>query len=258
MKILFIGDVYGSAGQTALKTHLLNVKKEYNIDFTIVNAENATKGKSLSKADYDELMKLNIDVFTMGNHAFFGDKLSYINDVKNMITPGNMNEYQEEPGTGLFECRGLKIRVTNLLGQVFMSPGYSSPFKKMEEILKDDKSDIHIVDFHAEATSEKVCFGWDCDGKVTAVLGTHTHIQTADNKILPNGTAYITDVGMTGPFNSAIGVEMDIVLNRQKYNKNERFVESANEGQLCGVVINVNERTKKAESIERIFITPAK
>lgn len=256
MKILFVGDVYGSSGQQALKDNLLKIKQEHNIDFTIVNAENATKGKSLSRDDYDELSKLNIDVFTMGNHAFFGDKLNYLDEVKNIITPANMNEYQKEPGTGVFDCRGLKIRVSNILGQVFMAPGYSSPFKKIEEIIANDKSDIHIVDFHAEATSEKVCFGWDLDGKVTAVLGTHTHVQTADNKILPNGTAYITDVGMTGAYNSAIGVEMDIVLNRQKYNQAERFKECSNPGQLSAVVITVSERTKKAEKIERILITP--
>lgn len=213
MRVLFIGDIYGKPGIDILTELLPRIKEEYKPNLIIANAENAHYGRGINLKIYKELMSLGIQVITMGNWVWGNKELFEFIDGSNIVRPFN---FREAPGKGFLSINynGQKVLIINALGKTFMNPQVGCPFTGIDEILKENPADYTIVDFHAEATSEKVALGHYLDGRVTAVLGTHTHIPTADERALPLGSLYITDVGMTGPREGVIGVSKDIVLNR--------------------------------------------
>lgn len=253
MNILFIGDIVGRPGRETIRVLLPSLKREFALDFIIANVENAAGGSGITPAVADELFSYGIDAFTSGDHAFKRREiLSIINEEPRLLRPANFPLTTPGRGTGIFKTKtGESLTLINLLGRVFMEPR-ECPFRLAKEEIDKSKCKIIIVDFHAEATSEKVAMGWYLDGLVSAVLGTHTHIQTADEKILPSGTAYITDVGMTGPQRSVIGRKIEDVLVRFVTQVDRRF-QVASEGlELQGVVLDIDESSGKARSITRI------
>lgn len=244
MRILFIGDIVGRTGRRMLKDNLNIIIGEHNIDFVIANGENSAGGVGITKNVYEELLGYGIDIITLGNHAWAKKEIfSFINEADRMVRPANY-PYQT-PGKPyvIVENKGVRIAVINMCGRVFME-SIECPFKIIEEIISeiDSKADITILDFHGEATSEKVAMGWFLDGRITAVLGTHTHIQTADERILPNGTAYITDVGMTGPKNSVLGVKKEIIIKKFQTCLPEKFELEDDEGQINSVILNIDDK----------------
>lgn len=213
MKVLFIGDLYGKPGLDILQEVLPELKSTYKPNIIILNAENAHHGRGINLKIYKELMTLGIHVLTMGNWVWGQKELFEFIDQANIVRPFN---FREAPGKGFITLNfnGQKLLVINALGRTFMNPQMLCPFTGIDEIIKNNPADYVIVDIHAEATSEKVALGYYLDGKVSAVVGTHTHVPTADERKLSNGTLYITDVGMTGPLNGVIGVHKDIVIQR--------------------------------------------
>ncbi len=256
MKILFIGDVFAAIGREMIETYLPQLKQQYQINVVIANVENATHGKGLNKRHYEEFLFQGISLMTMGNHTFAKKELfDYIDEADRLIVP--YNQPRALPGMGSREITilGKKIRVTNLLGITFMDGKSQNPFEAIDDVLKEDTSDIHIVDFHAEATSEKIALGYYLDGKVSAVLGTHTHVTTADEKILPQGTAYQSDVGMTGPYESVIGCDKDSIIKRMKTGVMTPFLVAESVGQLRATLLTFNDQNQCIQ-IERICIDP--
>ena len=255
MKILCVGDIVGEAGRRALEELLPGIKEEFQIDFTMVNGENAAGGAGLTPRIAEQLYRAGADVLTLGDHVWDRPELvEYLNEEKRIIRPANFPA--DTPGKGwcVITKAGKKIGVINLLGRVFMRYNVDCPFRKLQTILKEIKSETNtiVVDFHTEATSEKVAFGFFSDGEVSAVVGTHTHIQTADEKILPKGTAYITDLGMTGPYDSVIGQDKEKIIERFLTSRPVRFEVAKDDVQLHGVVIDVNENTGLANHIVRL------
>lgn len=255
MKLLFIGDIVGKIGRNAVKSLLPSIVNKYKIDLVIANGENAAGGFGITDKIADELFSFGIQIITTGNHVW--DKKEFIPQISKMdrvLRP--LNYPPGVPGFGslLYSLKnGIKVAVINLSGRVFMSP-IDCPFRVgKEEVEKLGKqAEIIIIDFHAEATSEKIAFGYFMDGKVTAIIGTHTHVQTADEKILPGGTAYITDVGMTGPSHSVIGIEVDQIIQRFLTNMPMRFETAKGEGILSGIVLEIDEKTGKAIAAQRL------
>ncbi|ASP27972.1 putative metallophosphatase [Spiroplasma corruscae] len=249
MNILFIGDVFSSSGREIINLKLKDLVKKYKVDFIIANGENISHGKGINNNHYNFLKEQGINVITSGNHIFRQkDTCNFINEVDDLLRPHNMSSYLPGKGSYLYNCNNKKIRVTNLMGRMFMDP-VNNPYESLDSILENDNSDIHIVDFHAEATAEKAAFAFNYDGKITALLGTHTHVQTADEQILEKGTAFITDVGMTGPLNSIIGVNPDEVILKEKTGLQAKFIPSSNSGQLCGVLLKISSNNKVEEII---------
>ena len=256
MKILAIGDLVGSAGVKKLKSELTKIREQEKIDFVIVNGENAGEGMGITKKNFDDILEENVDVITMGNHTWGKkDIFKFINHPK-LIRPANYCKGVPGKGYGIYEVLGKKIAVINLIGRVDVNVLSENPFligKKIVENLKG-KADIIIIDFHAEATAEKIALGYYLDGKVTAIFGTHTHVQTADETILEKGTAYITDIGMTGPKNSVIGMDKDVSIKRFETTLPERYKIAEGECMLNGVIFDVDNTTNKVKQIERIRI----
>jgi len=255
MKILFIGDIVGNPGREAVKKLLPLLKQEFGLDFVIANAENAAGGSGITSRVANELFDAGVSVLTSGDHIWKKSEIfEIINEDKRILRPANFPDGAPGCGAGVFTAAsGAKVGVVNVQGRVFME-ALESPFKAalsaQESLARQTK--VIIVDMHAEATSEKVALGWYLDGKVSAVLGTHTHIQTADEKILPQGTAYITDAGMTGPYDSVIGRDIADVLQRFLTSVPVRFEVAQENIQLHGVVVDVNENTGQARSITRV------
>jgi len=255
MKILFIGDIVGSPGREAIKKLVAPLKQELQIDFVIANAENASGGSGITLRVATELFASGADVLTSGDHIWKKPEIfELINQEERILRPLNFPSGAPGRGASVFKAKnGAKVGVININGRVFMDAlecPFKAALKAAEELSKDTK--IIIVDIHAEATSEKVALGWYLDGKVSAILGTHTHIQTADEKILPQGTAYITDVGMTGPYDSVIGRRVEDVLTRFLSSIPVRFEVAEGNVQLHGALIDIDETTGKARSILRI------
>lgn len=263
MKLLFIGDVAWDNGRKALETHLPTLRKTLKPDSVIVNGENAAHGIGITPKIADWMINdLGVDCITGGDHSF--DKkeiLIYMQDQPKLIRPANYPD-TDVNGNGIYSFRdhaGRYVTVINMIGRVFTGALVDCPFKTLDKILDQIKlktnSDAILVDFHAEATSEKYCFGKYCDGRVSAVLGTHTHVPTADHQILPNGTAYQTDVGMTGCYAGSIGVDftapMQGFLNGRMIDKMEAAM---GEGTVCGALITVNDNTGFADAIEPVRI----
>lgn len=255
MKILFIGDIVGSPGREAIKKLIGPLKQDLEIDFVIANAENASGGSGITSKVADELFSYGVDALTSGDHIWKKTEIfELINREERILRPLNFPSGAPGRGAAVFKAKnGLKVGVINVNGRVFME-ALECPFKTAlaasEELAKETK--IIIVDIHAEATSEKVALGWYLDGKVSAVLGTHTHIQTADEKILPKGTAYLTDAGMTGPYDSVIGRRVEDVLTRFLSSIPVRFEVAQENIQLHGALVEIDEKSGKAISILRV------
>jgi hypothetical protein len=255
MKILFIGDIVGSPGREAIKKLVPALKQELQIDFVIANAENSSGGSGITVKVAAELFASGADVLTSGDHIWKKPEIfELINQEERILRPLNFPSGAPGRGASVFKARnGTKVGVININGRVFMDAlecPFKTALKAAEELAAETK--IIIVDIHAEATSEKIALGWYLDGKVSAIFGTHTHIQTADEKILPQGTAYITDAGMTGPYDSVIGRRVEDVLTRFLSSIPVRFEVAQGNIQLHGALVDIDEVTGKARSILRI------
>jgi len=260
MKVLFIGDIVGRSGRAIVRETLPELKREFSPDVIIANGENAAAGVGITKKVYDELLGYGIDVITMGNHIWDRkDFLPDINSCPNMVRPANYPEGVPGIGHRIFSSKAGKYGVTNFLGRVFM-PCIDCPFRMADALIPKMKAEspIVIIDFHGEATSEKNAFAWLFDGKVSAVIGTHTHVQTADERILPQGTAFITDVGMVGAYDSIIGVQKEQIIKRFWLSIPEHFEpEKKGPGLFNGLFLDIDEGSGKAKEIKRIFrVTP--
>ncbi|MFC2173568.1 TIGR00282 family metallophosphoesterase [Acidobacteriota bacterium] len=255
MNILFIGDIVGKPGRRILLDLLDNLKRENEIAFTLANAENAAGGVGLNPELADELLHSGIDLLTSGNHVFrYKEIFEYMERENRLIRP--LNYPPGAPGKGMWTGKissGDRISVINLQGRTFMDP-VDCPFRAADDALGQLNHDakIKLVDFHAEATSEKTALGWHLNGSVSAVIGTHTHIQTADERVLSRGTAYITDAGMTGAIDSVIGVEIKSALDRFLTGLHHRFKPAKNNPRLNGVVISIDRKTGNATAIKRV------
>ena len=251
MKILFIGDIVGNPGRTATTKYLEEHQHEY--DFIVANGENAAGGKGLTFDIVDQLLASGVSAITTGNHVWDNkDIFEFIETTPQLIRPANYPTEVIGRGVTIVPSADgqAKLGVINLAGQIFMSP-YTNPFHALDAILPDIKAETPyiLLDFHAEATSEKIAMGWHADGRVGAVIGTHTHVPTADARVLPQGTAYITDVGMTGPYDSVIGTRTDFVLERFLTMMPTRFTVAKDNVKLCGAEIELDEDTGLAHSI---------
>lgn len=257
MKILFIGDIIGRPGRRSLEVILGKLIEDRGIDFTIANGENAAGGMGITPAIAMEIFQQGVNVLTSGNHIWAKKEIiPFLNEERRLLRPANYPDPVPGRGAGVFRSRdGIRVGVLNLEGRIFMKH-LDCPFrvgeKEVEKLKKE--SDIILIDFHAEATSEKMALGWFFNGKVSAVLGTHTHVQTSDERILDGGTAYVTDVGMTGPLDSVIGIRKQIAMERLLTQIPWKF-DVANENiELQGVLLDIDERTGKSQSIQRIRI----
>ena len=245
-----------------VRDKLKDLVREHSIDLVLANGENAAAGFGITPALAEDLFELGIDVMTTGNHIW--DKreiIDYFNSADGPNSPARRllrpaNYAPELPGHGIYEGRKKDVpyAVINLQGRVFMASN-DDPFRKTDELLKQTKAKIVFVDIHAEATSEKIALGWYLDGRVTAVVGTHTHVPTADERVLPGGTAYITDVGMTGPFDGVIGVNKEQIITRFLKNMPTRFEAATGDARLCAVVVDADDVSGKAKSIKRIMVS---
>ncbi|MFT4112018.1 TIGR00282 family metallophosphoesterase [Silvibacterium sp.] len=263
MRILFVGDVFGSAGRRIVREHIAHVIAERGVDLVIVNAENAAGGFGCTPAIAEELFDLGAHVLTTGNHVWDKRELiDYMQSVppdsherpRRVLRPANY--VAGTPGHGIYEGtlpNGQAYAVINLQGRVFMASN-DDPFRKMDAILETIKAKVIFVDFHAEATSEKVALGWYLDGRVTAVVGTHTHVPTADNRVLPGGTAYQTDVGMSGPYESVIGVEKEMVLHRFLTGMPGKFEAAKGDPRMAALLIECDGVTGQAYTTQRLLL----
>ncbi len=256
MRILFVGDVVGSSGRQMIQDYVPKLKKKYSPTVTIINGENAAGGRGITEKIYRSFLEAGAQAVTLGNHAWDNREIfEFIDGAKYLVRPANFPE--GTPGKGLIflNCNGIEVAVINLQGRTFLPP-LDCPFKKVDDLIAQAKkrTSIIFIDFHAEATSEKQALGWYVDGRATAVVGTHTHVQTADNRILPSGTAYITDVGMTGPYDGILGMERGAVLKKFLTALPVRFEVAEGRTQLSAVLIDVNPSTGKASRIERILL----
>lgn len=256
--LLFIGDIMGRTGRNAAFALLPEIKEKYNIDFCIANGENASGGLGINRAAYDELCRAGVDFFTMGNHTFSKKEIcTLFNEGENIVRPANYR--RECPGEGMAVTtagNGCKIAVINLIGRVFLDQNDLNPYLCARELAQKarERTPIVFIDFHAEATSEKEAMGYYMDGLVSAVIGTHTHVQTADERILPKGTAYMTDAGRTGAVHSVLGLSTEASIARLtgEYEKKPPFKVAGGEFMLCGAVIVIDEKTGMAKEITRI------
>lgn len=256
MKILCIGDIVSRTGRDMLFKYVDELKYKTGIDFVIANAENSNHGRGMTKRCYDEMIRAGVDFFTLGNHTWGAkDIISIMENEDNVIRP--LNYFGSVPGSGSAIIRtktGIRIGIINLIGQTNMLP-CNSPFEAAEREIKriSEITPIIIVDFHAEVTSEKVAMGYFLDGKASVVFGTHTHIQTADEKILPGGTGYITDLGMTGPADSVLGMNKSIIVKRFLTGMPQKFEIAPGKGQFCGCIFTIDENSGKCSDIERLY-----
>jgi len=263
VQILFIGDIFGRPGRTIVRERLPELVKQHSVDLVIANGENAAAGFGITPALAEELFDVGIEVITTGNHVW--DKREIIDyfqeangnpysPARRVIRPANYPSGM--PGWGWYEGRtraGVPYAVVNLQGRVFMTSN-DDPFRVADGLLKQITAKVILVDMHAEATSEKISMGWYLDGRVSAVIGTHTHVPTADERVLPKGTAYLTDVGMSGPYDGVIGVKKELIINRFLTNMPARFEPATGNVKLCAAVIDCDATTGKASSIERIMV----
>ena len=262
MRILFIGDIFGRPGRTIVKERLAELVREHSVELIIANGENAAAGFGITPPLAEDLFDLGIDVITTGNHIW--DKREIVDyfesadgnphsPARRLLRPANYPAGM--PGSGLYEGQKGKVpyAVINLQGRVFMTAN-DDPFRVADQLLSTIKAKIVFVDIHAEATSEKISMGWYLDGRVTAVVGTHTHVPTADERVLPGGTAYITDVGMSGPYDGVIGVQKELVVGKFLNNMPVRFEPATGDVCLCAVVIDCDDNTGHARRIQRIMV----
>ncbi len=263
MNILFVGDIFGSAGRRIVREHIGHVRESHHVDLTIINVENAAGGFGVTPALAEEIFELGADVLTTGNHVWDKKELiDYLNSAapytkvraRRVLRPANFPP--GVPGYGLYEGKtasGVDYAVLQLQGRVFMTP-IDDPFRTADGLLAAVRARVIVVDFHAEATSEKAAMGWYLDGRVTAVLGTHTHVPSADERILPKGTAFQTDVGMSGPYDSIIGVEKDLVLHKFLSGMPGKFEAAKGNPKMCATLVTCDPATGRASAIQRIMM----
>lgn len=255
LNILFISDICGSTGRKCVDELLPGLKRELAVDLVVANGENAAHGVGLTPRLAEELFVSGVDVITTGNHVWrHPDLLPLLDDEPHLLRPANYPP--SLPGHGWVIARtssGSRVAVVNLQGRTFMNP-IDCPFRAIDEIMEGEvaQADAVVIDFHAEATSEKQAFGWYVDGRVAAVVGTHTHVATADEKVLPDGTAYITDLGLTGPHASVIGMHRETAIARFLTQKPSRFQPAEGDPRLQGALVTIDPATGRAASIERI------
>jgi 2',3'-cyclic-nucleotide 2'-phosphodiesterase len=263
MQILFIGDIFGRPGRTIVRERLPALVKEHALDLVIANGENAAAGFGITPPIAEELFDMGIDVLTSGNHIW--DKreiISYFESAngnpysaaRRLLRPANYPPGM--PGWGIYQgAKGaVAYAVLNVQGRVFMASN-DDPFRAVDQLLSQVTAKVVLLDMHAEATSEKISMGWYLDGRVTAVVGTHTHVPTADERVLPGGTAYITDVGMTGPYDSVIGVKKELILDRFLTNMPVRFEPATGDVRLNGIVVDCDEGSGRARGIKRVMLS---
>lgn len=256
MKILAVGDIVGESGVKKLKELLPKIKKEENIDFVVTNGENSAGGMGITEKNFKEIIDAGTNVVTMGNHTWGKkDIFKFIDDSK-ILRPANYPKGVVGKGLEIYECKDKKIAVINLMGRVDINILTENPFIIAKEMVEElqGKVDIIIMDFHAEATAEKIAMARYLDGKITIMFGTHTHVQTGDEQIFPNGTAYITDLGMTGPKNSVIGMDIQASIKRFETTLPEKYKLADGECIFNGVIFDVDEKTNKVTEIKRINI----
>jgi hypothetical protein len=263
LNILFVGDIFGSAGRRIVHEHIGYLRQEHHVELLVINAENAAGGFGLTPQLAEEFFDLGADVLTTGNHVWDKRELAeYMNSVpadsqdrpRRVLRPANLQP--NLPGYGVFEgvtANGVPFAVVDLMGRVFMNAS-NDPFHCATALVAGIKAKVIVVDMHAEATSEKVAMGWHLDGKVTAVLGTHTHIPTADQRVLPGGTAYQTDVGMSGPYDSVIGVEKELVLHRFLTGMPGKFEAAKGNPKMCATLVSCDSDTGRATAIQRFML----
>ena len=256
MRILMIGDVIGRTGRRAFRKYTPELQREKGIDLVVVNGENSAGGKGITRKSLDELYQGGADIVTSGNHIY--DKkevLQFIDTEPFLVRPANYPEGAPGKGVCIYPFKAKNIAVFNLSGRSFM-PALDCPFQKAEEILKEiaREADIILLDFHAETTSEKMAMGYFLDGRVNAVVGTHTHVQTSDSRILPKGTAYISDLGMTGPWDSILGVKKDIIIQRFLTALPARFDVAEGPAVYAGILLTIEDSSNRTMEIERIFL----
>lgn len=256
MNILAVGDIVGECGTAFLLKKLPIIKKLYGVDFTVVNGENSAKGNGISVQSANDIFNAGADVITTGNHVWHKKEINeFLEENPFILRPENYPKGVAGRGYTLFDCGRYCVCVINLLGTIYLEP-LDSPFEAADRVLAEvkDKAKIILVDMHAEATSEKKAMGYYLDGRVSAVLGTHTHIQTADEQILPKGTAYITDLGMTGAIHSVLGVKTDIIIKKFLTRLPLHFEQETGEAMLNAALIEIDEKSGKAVKIERLNI----
>lgn len=256
MNILAVGDIVGTTGIRELKRILPGLIETERIDFTIVNGENSAEGFGITQKNFDDILSENVNVITMGNHTWGKKDIFKFIDDPRILRPANYPKGVVGKGYNIYECKNKKIAVINLLGRAEINILTENPFliaKSIVDTIKN-KVDMIFIDFHAEATGEKIPMGYYFDGQVTAVYGTHTHVQTADEKILPKGTAYITDIGMTGPKNSVLGMDINVAIKRLTTALPEKYKIAEGECVFNGVIFEVDDRTSKVKKIRRINI----
>ncbi|GAB7388331.1 TIGR00282 family metallophosphoesterase [Bacillaceae bacterium] len=256
MRILFVGDVVGSTGRQMLQEMLPRLRKKWNPALTIVNGENAAGGRGINRKITNEFFEWGAQVITMGNHVWDNKEIfDFIDEEEKIVRPANFPPGTPGRGYTLVPVKQYDVAVVNLQGRTFL-PSLECPFRTAEAIVEEvrKKTNLIFVDFHAEATSEKQAMGWFLDGKVSAVIGTHTHVQTGDERILPKGTAYMTDVGMVGAYDGILGMEKEAVLKKFLTQLPIRFEVEKGRAQLNAVLIDVDEQSGKAEAIQRIRI----
>ncbi|WP_018247560.1 TIGR00282 family metallophosphoesterase [Orenia marismortui] len=254
MKVFAIGDIVGRTGRRAVRELLPQIIKTEKVDFVIANAENAAGGFGLTEGVMEELLDYGIDILTMGNHTWDNKEIfDFIGESDKIIRPYNYPKGTPGVGIQTIEKDEFTLGVINLIGRVYIG-NYLSPFRSLDKAIQELKEQVNaiIVDFHAEATAEKEALGWYSDGRVSALVGTHTHIQTADDRILPEGTAYITDLGLTGAVNSILGMNIDEPLERFLTQMPNRFKVAKGDTKLSGLIIEIDDKTAKAISVKRI------
>lgn len=255
MRILMIGDVVGRPGRAAFAEFTPRLRQELKADLVVVNGENAAGGKGLTRRAFDELTRGGADVVTSGNHIWDKKEVHEIIDAEPyLVRPANYPAGTPGRGWCAYPLRAKTVGVMNLSGRAFM-PAMDCPFQKVEELLREmrDVCDIILLDFHAETTSEKMAMAWYLDGRVNAIVGTHTHVQTADERILPRGTAYISDLGMTGPYNSVLGVKPECILKKFTTGLPVRFEVAEGPSVYAGVLITIDDATNRTTKIERVL-----
>lgn len=257
MRVLFIGDVVGAMGREMITEYLPRLKKKYRPQMTIVNGENAASGRGITEKIYKKFLQDGVDVVTMGNHTWDNrDIFEFIDDAKKMVRPANFPEGTPGQGIVFVKVNQLELAVINMQARSFMVD-LDDPFRKMTELVEEarKRTPIIFVDFHGETTSEKQAMGWYLDGKVSAVVGTHTHVQTNDARILPQGTAYLTDVGMTGPYDGILGMRREPVIEKFLTALPKRFeVVEQGRGLLSGCILDIDDQTGQAKDIQLIQI----
>jgi len=256
MKILIVGDVFSKLGRASLEENLKRIREKEKIDLVIVNGENTSHGKGMNENHYKWYLSLGVDVITLGNHAYHNkDILRFIDSANNIVRPYNFVEGSPGKGYVTIQKNNMKVTVMQMIGKVFMREESNCPFKSTMQLLESLDSDIYICDFHAETTSEKIAYALHFDGKIQVIYGTHTHVQTNDARILDNGTAYITDVGMTGALDGVIGVKKEVIIERFLNNTKLSFSpEDKGKRQFNAILVEIDDHTKKSTKIDIINV----